>query len=142
MGPSELAAAPAPVATITPIPVPIVIAPTTPPPVEVAPVSPTPTPTPTTPTPTPTPKTRPAPAKLAGTFRLSTTTWAYASIDGGPQQEVSMMKKFSLPAGRHTVRISNDELGLKSVSRPIVIEANKNRVWKVDLESGSVKEIE
>ena len=53
-----------------------------------------------------------------------------------------MVKKFSLPAGRHTVRIFNPELGLKAVSRSIVIEANKNRVWKVDLEAGSVKEIE
>lgn len=157
MGPSDLPPA-APVAgpIVEPIPMPIVIpAPAAPvpvpvpvpvpAPVAVAPLAPTPAPVrapiaappvvhherPSTPA-----------AKPTGSFRLSTTTWAYASIDGGPQQEVSMVKKFSLPIGRHTVRIFNDDLGLKSVSRPLVIEANKNRVWKVDLESGSVKEID
>ncbi len=133
--------------TVEPIAVPIVIPTPAPIPAPAPVVAPTPDPTPVPaphvpPTRAPIHEHPAAVVKQTGTFRLSTTTWAYASIDGGAQQEVSMVKKFSLPVGKHTVRIFNDDLGLKSVSRPLVIEANKNRVWKVDLESGSVKEID
>ena len=151
MGPSDLPTAPAPSTTLTITPLmaelPVVVPPATatatalvPPPV--AAPAPKPRPTPKTPSPAPAPKPHKAPIAEAGTFRLSTTTWAYASIDGGAQQEVSMVRTFSLPAGRHTVRVFNDDLKLKPVTRTITVDPSKNHVLKVDLESGTAKELD
>nr|MBA3540866.1 hypothetical protein [Deltaproteobacteria bacterium] len=55
-------------------------------------------------------------------------------------QDVTNNKKFSLTAGKHTVRVSNAELGYKPITRAIMVEANRSSVLKVDLETGRVKE--
>jgi len=128
LAPEDLAKVPAAAATMQPTlpapeqPVavaPVVVAPTrvvTPPRAKPAPVAPA--------------------AKKTGTFRLSLSEWAYASIDGGAKQEVSIMRVFTLPAGKHTVRIFKDTV--KPVMRTIVVEANETAVLRLALESSEI----
>ncbi|MCX5746157.1 MAG: serine/threonine-protein kinase [Proteobacteria bacterium] len=131
----------APVAVAVPMTLPLPTAPTPRPPVTA--LAPIVVPVPVAPPVVDPARPKPTPIAVAkkketGTLRLSTSTWAYASIDGGARQEVSMVGAFTLPAGKHTVRISNDELGLKPISTTIVVEASKVRVVRADLESGHV----
>ena len=77
------------------------------------------------------------PAKKAtGNLRVNAFPWAYVSVDGGPRREANQ-GKIQLSAGRHTVKVWNDDGGKKTVV--VTIEPNKFTNVKVNFEDDTVE---
>ncbi len=77
--------------------------------------------------------------KPAGVLRLNAVGWAWVRIDGGSQHEV-VGAKFSLAPGRHTLRAYNDTGAMKT--HVFTIESSRVKTLKIDLELGTIREID
>ncbi|MBL9016376.1 MAG: protein kinase [Myxococcales bacterium] len=77
------------------------------------------------------------PAKKAtGSLRVNAFPWAYVSVDGGGRREANQ-GKIPLSAGRHTVKVWNDDGGRKTVV--VTIEPNRFTTVKVNFEDDTVE---
>jgi hypothetical protein len=81
----------------------------------------------------------PAKKKKPGVLRLNAVGWAWVQIDGGPKREV-VGAKFPLAPGRHTLRASNDTGA--AISHSFTIVSDRVKSMKIDLELGSIREID
>jgi len=75
--------------------------------------------------------------KDPGSLRVNAYPWAWVSIDGGTRKEGNT--KFSLAAGRHSVKMWNDDG--QSKTKVVVIEPNKVKTIKVNFDDDTVQEI-
>jgi hypothetical protein len=78
-------------------------------------------------------------SKPEGALRLSAYPWAWVSIDGGPRRDMTGVS-IRLPAGRHTLRITNDE-GF-AAKRTVIIRSDRTTTIRANLEDATIVEVE
>ncbi|MGE0551408.1 MAG: serine/threonine-protein kinase [Kofleriaceae bacterium] len=77
------------------------------------------------------------PSTGTGTLRMSADPWAWVQIDGGPRQDMTGLK-VTLPAGRHTLRIFNNDGFTKT--KTVIIEPGRVTTIKADVDTATIRE--